>query len=189
MVRLIIKTLAATALSVTIFLSVHDQLRAAKGSAGGVQPTAAEREPLATSGPAKSHKGINAGTEIETKTHALRPVIAEYITAVASGGYWEEGDRSGIIRVIVVQQGWEHVTSRVYLEWIEERQAHELKIIRQAPVDEINEAGVWSIDSPIMIPSASGLRIDLPATRMDLSRNRNFNVIIPVLGIGNFEVE
>jgi len=183
------KMFLATALCVTIFLTVPDEPRAAKVPSSGSQPPAAEREPLVTSRPAKSHKEIRAGTEVETTTHALRPVVAEYVTAVASGGYWEEGDRSGIIRVIVVQQGWEHVTSRVYLEWIAEGQSHELKIIRQAPVDEINEAGVWSIDSPIMVPSASGLLIDLPATRMDLSRNRKFKVIIPALGVGNFEVE
>lgn len=132
------------------------------------------------------HTPLNAATK---SSHAVqRPVITEYVTAVASGGYWKDGDRSGIIRIIVLQQGWEHVTSSVYLEWIEERHTRELKLIQQSPVDEINQAGTWSIGAPVMLPSANGLVIRLPATHMDHSRNKTFNLIVPVSGIGNFEV-
>ncbi len=37
---------------------------------------------------------------------------------MVSGGYWESGTDSGIYRVVVVNSGFEHVTSRVFVEWV-----------------------------------------------------------------------
>ena len=189
MTRLMSTILATTCLSVALYLTVHDTLSAATVSEVSWRPYAAQSERLTSCEIGTPYDDIGAGTKLEPPTPSLRPSVPAYVTALASGGYWEEGDRAGIVRVIVVQQGWEHVTSRVYLEWIEERPAHASNIIRQAPIDEINQAGVWSVDTPVLSPSPNGLVIDLPAAHMDLSEHKVFEVKIPVQGIGNFQVE
>jgi len=40
------------------------------------------------------------------------------VTSVTSGGYWSSQGRNGSYRAIVVNAGFEHVTSRVFVEWI-----------------------------------------------------------------------
>lgn len=40
------------------------------------------------------------------------------VHSVASGGYWEADGESGIYRVVVVNSGFEHVTSQVFVEWV-----------------------------------------------------------------------
>nr|WP_298424589.1 hypothetical protein [Hylemonella sp.] len=47
-----------------------------------------------------------------------RSPVAPDVDSVVSGGYWESGNDSGHYRVIVVNSGFEHVTSRVYVEWL-----------------------------------------------------------------------
>jgi ribosomal protein L11 methylase PrmA len=42
------------------------------------------------------------------------------VVSVVSGGYWESGGNSGTYRVVVVNSGFEHVTSRVFVEWVSE---------------------------------------------------------------------
>lgn len=42
------------------------------------------------------------------------------VHSVLSGGYWQSGGQAGTYRVVVVNQGWEHVTSRVFIEWLRE---------------------------------------------------------------------
>ncbi|RJG04729.1 hypothetical protein D3870_00685 [Noviherbaspirillum cavernae] len=45
------------------------------------------------------------------------------VESVASGGYWENGNDSGRYRVIVVNSGFEHVTSRIIVEWLRDPKA------------------------------------------------------------------
>ncbi len=40
------------------------------------------------------------------------------VLSVRSGGYWEAAGESGVYRVVVVNAGFEHVTSRVFVEWL-----------------------------------------------------------------------
>ena len=47
------------------------------------------------------------------------------VESVVSGGYWERGNESGRYRVLVLNSGFEHVTSRVLVEWLREPQARE----------------------------------------------------------------
>ena len=42
------------------------------------------------------------------------------VHAVLSGGYWQSGIEAGTYRVVVINTGWEHVTSRVFIEWVRE---------------------------------------------------------------------
>lgn len=55
---------------------------------------------------------------------AQSPVAPE-VETVISGGYWEKGADSGRYRVVLLNSGFEQVTSRVLIEWLRDpRQAN-----------------------------------------------------------------
>ena len=45
-------------------------------------------------------------------------VVPADVSNIVSGGYWTSGDESGTYRVVIVSGGFEHVTSRAFVEWI-----------------------------------------------------------------------
>lgn len=62
-----------------------------------------------------------------------QPAIPVQVTSVVSGGYWQHGSESGTYRAVIVQEGWEHIWSRLYIEWISEPKSRndEQKVIAQ----------------------------------------------------------
>ena len=46
------------------------------------------------------------------------PTVPNNVTAVQPLGYWQHDGRSGAYRVITTTEGWEHVWSRVFVEWL-----------------------------------------------------------------------
>lgn len=68
------------------------------------------------------------------------------IETVVSGGYWQAGEKEGSYRLVVIQQGWEHITNHVYLQWLEQDQDKHDYIPRKiVPIAEINEGG-WRVE-------------------------------------------
>ena len=62
------------------------------------------------------------------------------IHQVFSGGYWSDGKVDGHYRIVVVAGGFEHVSHRVFIQWIAiDQDSHDLKIVRSVPVAEISE--------------------------------------------------
>src|SRR6186713_464278 len=74
------------------------------------------------------------------------PDVSPAIVQVVSGGYWEAGPQHGIYRAIVENQGFEHVSSRLWLEWVAEpdnaQAAHQ--VVGRVEVAEIGR-GSWSV--------------------------------------------
>ena len=52
--------------------------------------------------------------------NAQVPIVPTNVTAVQTLGYWQHDGRSGAYRVITTTEGWEHVWSRVFVEWLPE---------------------------------------------------------------------
>ena len=48
--------------------------------------------------------------------------IDNNVNSVITGGFWEDLNRDiyGRYRLIVINYGWEHVSSKVFLQWIQE---------------------------------------------------------------------
>lgn len=46
--------------------------------------------------------------------------VAPNVESVASGGYWERNGTAGRYRVVVVNSGFEAVTSRLFLQWVQD---------------------------------------------------------------------
>jgi len=74
---------------------------------------------------------------------ALSPAIAlaqvnvpAGVESVTSGGYWTSGGVSGRYRIIVVNSGFEAVTSRLFVQWVRE------------PVDAASESEVVATVEP-----------------------------------------
>lgn len=51
---------------------------------------------------------------------AQAPQVPTSVTEVHTGGWWQADGKSGTYRVIVVNQGWEHISSKVFVEWVSE---------------------------------------------------------------------
>ena len=60
-----------------------------------------------------------------------QPVVPVEVASVVSGGTWERGAESGSFRVVIVNRGWEHVSSRLYIEWVLLSESREQKVIAQ----------------------------------------------------------
>ncbi len=64
--------------------------------------------------------------------HTLaQPAVPVEVAAVVSGGTWERGAESGSFRVVIVNSGWEHVWSRLYIEWVLLPESRDQKVIAQ----------------------------------------------------------
>jgi hypothetical protein len=117
------------------------------------------------------------------------PTLPAGIWSVASGGYWEDGERSGTLRVIVVNRGQEQVSSLVYLEWLQERLGEPSQSVAHAPVAAINDGARWSVDTPLLRPSETGVVVELSAVELGSYEERRFVLTVPVKGVGRFDLQ
>jgi hypothetical protein len=69
------------------------------------------------------------------------------VSQVVSWGHWARDGLEGHLRLIVVGGGFEHVSSRVMLQWVAQSKSREsfpfVKL--QIPIHEINNVGVWVV--------------------------------------------
>ena len=114
--------------------------------------------------------------------------IPASVQSVQSGGYWQKGDQDGHYRVVVTSGGFEHVISKIYVQWIElDQDAREYKVLRTLDIKELNggfastiaatpkftRAGPWSI--ALVVGRRDGKReqrtimVDRKSTRLNSS--------------------
>jgi hypothetical protein len=65
---------------------------------------------------------------------------------VITGGFWTHGKDEGHYRIVIVAGGFEHVSHRLFIQWIAiDQDNHDLKVVRTVAVTEISElSGVIS---------------------------------------------
>jgi hypothetical protein len=51
---------------------------------------------------------------------AEEPRLPREVVGVTTLGYWQTASQSGTYRVVVTQNGWEHVWSQVFVQWLPE---------------------------------------------------------------------
>ena len=68
------------------------------------------------------------------------------IHQVFSGGFWTDGKVDGHYRIVIVAGGFEHVSHRLFIQWIAiDPEEHDLKLVRTVPVAEVSDlSGVVS---------------------------------------------
>ena len=111
------------------------------------------------------------------------PDVSPAIVQVVSGGYWEAGPQHGIYRAIVENQGFEHVSSRLWLEWVAEpdnaQAAHQ--VVGRVEVAEIGR-GSWSVHvEPTQPPFAQGT-LRVAATQTHSLEERVFTIELGSVG-------
>ncbi|NRQ17503.1 hypothetical protein [Ensifer sesbaniae] len=85
------------------------------------------------------------------------------VMAVVEGGYWrEDGIGEGSYRIIVVSQGFEHVSSRVVAEWkLAGSEKGRARIVHSV---ELVKGGVYSVGAPEIEFSGDGARVEVGGT-------------------------
>ena len=106
---------------------------------------------------------VASGTATATGPTTEPPAVPVTVVEVTTGGFWKTGDDRGRYRVIVEAQGWEHVTSRVFLQWIAERPSEKkLVVVASVPLSEL--PGNAAVGAPRLVPGKSGTSLRLEAT-------------------------
>ena len=103
--------------------------------------------------------------------------LPSQVETVVSGGYWERDGKEGSYRVIILLEGWEHLSNRVFLQWLAvDHEKHDFVSQRIVPIAEINEAR-WRISEARFELVSDQWRILLPARDPGQERNITFAVI------------
>ncbi|RQO47746.1 hypothetical protein DBV14_20040 [Variovorax sp. KBW07] len=61
--------------------------------------------------------GLLAAMALATARTAA-PEVPPQVDTVATGGEWRSARDSGVLRIVIVHQGFEHVHSRLWIEWL-----------------------------------------------------------------------
>ena len=97
--------------------------------------------------------------------HALRGQETDEVPAdlafVSSGGYWEAGAERGQYRLLVFSNGFEHIISTVFVQWIRDPHSAEAPgetaaVVATVPVSEVNDQLTWSLGAPSVTSSPAG---------------------------------
>jgi len=90
---------------------------------------------LALSGYASAQSLERDLTEVE--------VLPVQIATVMTGGEWENGDAHGFYRIVITGSGIEHITNRIYIQWLALDFAQNgYRLVRTRSIDEINRLTV-----------------------------------------------
>ena len=94
-----------------------------------------------------SAKNLTVSAQSTNEEIAIKQLPSS-IVALRSGGYWEKQEKHGIYRVVVNNNGWEHVSSQVAVQWIDDGNPEigDQGAISTVPVKEINDSNTWSVD-------------------------------------------
>lgn len=57
-------------------------------------------------------------TAVAASDEAVRAIPTD-VAFVVSGGFWEDGERHGSHRVVVLREGREHTTASAFVQWVE----------------------------------------------------------------------
>lgn len=109
--------------------------------------------------------GLSLATPSNAQNEAFEAAeqVPARIHSIMTGGIWMRGKDEGFFRVVVVAGGVEHVTNRLYVQWLRvdyETQGYEL--IRTVNVKQFNE-GYGSV---LKVKTASG---DINAFKIDVT--------------------
>ncbi len=126
-------------------------------------------------------------------TNDLKPKLAEQamslntsIAQVWSGGYWTENARWGHIRYIVTTQGFEHVTNKLFVQWMEQIDGtDEVRLLEQISITEVNDLFyVFGVPQCVGSPQCTNSRLALTHTYTYETSNLN----IRLTGVGSYEI-
>ncbi len=104
-----------------------------------------------------------------------RPQVAEAVAAdavgvtadvstVRTGGAWTEGEREGQYRLIITNRGFDHIVSKLYLQWLEQEPEEGVPKVRATVAfAAFNEMPVYNLDIAEWRPQTNRMRVELTA--------------------------
>jgi hypothetical protein len=54
---------------------------------------------------------------VDSHSSAL-PELPASLSSVVTGGQWSDSGNEGFFRIVVLDQGWEHIRSSVFIQWL-----------------------------------------------------------------------
>jgi hypothetical protein len=94
---------------------------------------------------------------------ANAPTVPTQVTIVASGGEWSSASATGTLRVIVLDEGFEHVHSKLWLEWLTVGKRGQRRLAARALVKELSN-GFAALSLDARHETFEGPRVQLRAT-------------------------
>ena len=86
------------------------------------------------------------------------------IYSVISGGFWTAGKDEGFFRVVVVAGGVEHVSHRLYIQWLRsDAKTQSYELIRTVNVTELNLGQGYLLDVKTSFGDFNSFKIDVTA--------------------------
>ena len=86
------------------------------------------------------------------------------VHSTISGGYWSRGKDEGFFRTIVVAGGVEHVTHRLYIQWLRaDAKTQRYELIRTVNVKELNLERGYFFDVKTSFGDINSFRVDVTA--------------------------
>ena len=113
---------------------------------------------------AASAWGDNAVPKTQAQVAADTIVVTADVSTVRTGGSWSEGENQGQYRVIITNRGFDHIVSKLYLQWLVQKPEEGVPQVRATVAfSAFNEMPVYNLDISEWKPQSNRLQIELTA--------------------------
>ena len=102
------------------------------------------------------------------------------ISLVSSGGSWVDGNQQGTYRIVAVTTGWDHLQSRLYIQWIAEDDAQQKLTI--AATTHVTEIGMGVITGATFEPGVDGVRLRVSVLNSHSMEEREVELLLGAKG-------
>jgi hypothetical protein len=108
--------------------------------------------------------GGNTAPQVAVAVAADAVGVAADVSTVRTGGAWSEGENQGQYRVIITDRGFDHIVSKLYLQWLEQEPEEGVPQVRATVAfAAFNEMPVYNLDIAEWKPQTNRLRVELTA--------------------------
>jgi len=108
--------------------------------------------------------GGNVAPQVAAAVAADAVGVTTDVLTVRTGGAWSEGEKQGQYRIIITNRGFDHIVSKLYLQWLEQEQEEAVPQVRATVAfAAFNEMPVYNLDIAEWKSQANRMRVELTA--------------------------
>ena len=111
-------------------------------------------------------------------TAAATPALDPSIETVITRGQWSANGASGSYRIVVLVSGWEEVSHRVIVQWLEEDQAARTTVVRAAVDLGSILPEAYSLTDPIVRKQGTAWVLSIRSSDRPLARPNGTAVLV-----------
>jgi hypothetical protein len=109
---------------------------------------------------------LSASSLAEDGSRAAASDVPPNIHLVSSGGYWSRGEREGFFRIIVTADGIEHISHRLFLQWMAiDPVTQSYSVVDTRDVKETNEGHGYLLDVKVEYGAPGSVDLSVFARR------------------------